>query len=219
MNVRTATLLSIAGVLAAGTAAVAVNTQVLSGATDPAEVPSALTLPVATQVFTVPAAVGQAPNGRPVMVDVGSDGSVAVLAATDLPTDGAPSARPNTSTGSTSIMSFQIGEAATATVDAAGGVLTILDVAPSPGWTVTEARGSGTVRLEFELTSSSTKVNFGAFLSGGEVLTSISSESLASTTSGEYDDDDDDHEDEDHEEEDHEHEDHDDDHDRGDDDD
>lgn len=212
MNVRTATLLSIAGVLAAGTAAVAVNTQVLSGATDPAAVPSALTLPVATQVFTVPSGDGSNPNARPVSVEVGSDGTVAVLAAANDPSGVGPSTPPNTSTGSMSIMSFQIGEAATATVDATGGVLTILDVAPSPGWTVTKALGSGTVRLEFELTSSSTKVAFGAFLSGGEVLTSISSESLVPTTSSGYDDDDD-HDDEDHDD------DHDDDHDRGDDDD
>ena len=78
MNVRTATLLSIAGVLAAGTAAVAVNTQVLSGSTEPADLPAPLTLPVSTQVFPIPGSDGSpvTPND-PMILVADRSGSVA----------------------------------------------------------------------------------------------------------------------------------------------
>ena len=219
MNVRTATLLSIAGVLAAGTAAVAVNTQVLSGSTDPVDLSTALTLPVSTQVFAVPSPGGESSStpADPMIVRTEGSGSVspqaAVEQAVDQPVTTTVPAKASPSTQApSSLMAFQIGDAATATVDTAGGVLTIVDVTPNTGWKVVAATGSGTVRLSFELTSTSTRVTFGAFLSGGEVLTSIASESLA-PPSAHHDDDDDDHHDADHDD------DHDDDHDRGDDDD
>ncbi len=213
MNVRTATLLSVAGVLAAGTAAVAVNTQVLTGSAGPAELAAPLTLPVATQVYTVPSA----DDGR-VRTAMGSE---VVLVAEDGAAEASPVSGASTFDSAQTVvtdspmvantsMIFRIGEAGVATVDTAGGTLAIVDVSPSAGWRVSKADGSGTVRLEFELTSASMKVNFGAFLSGGEVITSISSESIGSTSDGAYHDD---HDDDEHDD------DHDDDHDRGDDDD
>lgn len=236
MNVRTATLLSIAGVVAAGTAAVAVNTQVLSGSDASAE-SSALAIPVATQVYTVPGAA--TPEGALVVVDsnwpmlpqqtpipvtslsstLGSSdptipssvtGSSSSLGSSDPALPSSPE-----SGGATTAMSFQIGDAAVATVDTANGVLRLIEVKPATGWTVRQTEGSGTIRVEIVLTSSTTSVKFGALLSGGEILTSISSEatSSGSSGSGHHDDEDDEDEDEDHEE------DHDEDHDRGDDDD
>jgi len=229
MNVRTATLLSIAGVLAAGTAAVAVNTQVLSGSKGSDDMPSQLTLPVSTQVYTVPEVVDV---GQPALADDISEASVAPQVAlgivsvdSTLPSTGAsttpstapnttPSTAPNTTSApANTLMAFQIGDAGVATVDTVGGVLTIVDMALSPGWKLQASSGSGTVRLAFELASSTQKVSFGAFLSGGEVITSISSEAVPSASdSGRYDDDDDDDHDDDDDDDD-------DDHDRGDDDD
>ena len=202
MNVRTATLLSIAGVLAAGTAAVAVNTQVLSGSAAPAEVPSALSLPVSTQVFAVPS-----PTVAQVVGDtdgnVGAQGRAAstepVGAGASLLSNPPITATPGVespSIESPTVMAFRIGEAAVATVDTSGGVLTIREVVPASGWKIVAASGSGTVRLEFELESATTRVAFGAFLSGGEILTSVSAESLSSSTNTDDDDHDDDHDDE-----------------------
>ncbi|MEY3034630.1 MAG: hypothetical protein RLZ86_1252, partial [Actinomycetota bacterium] len=125
MNVRTATLLSIAGVLAAGTAAVAVNTQVLSGSKGSDEMPSQLTLPVSTQVYTVPEVVDV---GQPAFVDDISGATVAPQVAlgivpgdSTLPSTAANatplSAAPATPVLADTLMAFQIGDAAVATVD------------------------------------------------------------------------------------------------------
>ena len=214
MNVRTATLLSIAGVLAAGTAAVAVNTQVLSGSAIPGELAAPLTLPVATQVYAVPggtAGVMEAPTGGNTVLVAENSGSIAPQVT------GGTVEFPTLEPPATTVMSFQIGDAGVATVDTVGGLLRIVEVSPASGWTVAAADGSGTVRVDVELVSTTTKVKFGAFLSGGDVITSVSSESLPTSSGGEYDDDD--HDDDDHGDDDHGDDDHDDDHDRGDDDD
>lgn len=209
MNVRTATLLSIAGVLVAGTAAVAVNTQVLSGSDGPADLPTALTLPVATQVYSLP-------GGSTVSSAVAPIDQTVQSVTVDPTVGAAPLAE-----SATTLMSFRIGDAAVATVDTAGGVLVVTDVVPSPGWTVTKAEGSGTVRLDVVLASETSTVSFGAFLSGGEILTSVSSETTPTTSPTRADDDehDDDEQGDEHEDDDGHDDERDGDHDRGDDDD
>jgi hypothetical protein len=177
MKARIATLLSVAGVLVAGSAAALVNTQVLAGGGSDAT----------GQVDALAATTSAAPATTPTT-------PVSVVAA------GAGSPANPTQ------VAYVVGEAGVVTLDAAAGVLTVVSVQPSPGWRVAGIGTSGVGGQDVVLSNGAVEVTFSALVVDGEVVTAVSSRSLAPATappSSAADDDgfDDDHDDdrEDHE--------------------
>ena len=142
MKVGIATTLSIAGVLAAGAAAFAVNTSVLSAS------PSASTNAVV--------AAGLTPDQTNVAVD------------TPLVRQASVSSTPVTN----QVTAYQVGTSGSVVIDTSSGAIVVTNVIPSAGWTSEPARtdengdvkvhfNSGTNRIEFiaRMTNGSVKVD------------------------------------------------------------
>lgn len=152
MITRTATLLSLAGILVAGSAAAVVNSQVLQESGD--------------------ATGGQAP-----ILAATTSTSVPASTATAVPVT--QSSLPGSDTTTSS---YAVGDAGVVTLDSTGGVLTLVSVVPNPGWVVdsTGINGFGGVRVTF--TSSTVEVHFNAILVDGRVVTSVDAETIGDVT-------------------------------------
>ncbi|MDO9173906.1 MAG: hypothetical protein Q7V62_03815 [Actinomycetota bacterium] len=153
MKVRIATVLSLAGVLVAGSAAAMVNTQVLrSDGGNDVQIASDVTL---------------------------SNVTIATGTVTTTPTDPAsPTPTPTTVASSTTQAVYQIGEAGLVTLDSAGGVLTVVSVVPNPGWIVAEAESEDAYNVEVKFQSAFTVLEFHANLLFGVIGTSVESKNL-----------------------------------------
>lgn len=187
MKVRIATVLSLTGVLAAGSAAAMVNTQVLrSDGGNDVQIASDVTL---------------------------ADVTIATGTITTTTVDPAsPTPAPTTTTTTTTQAVYQIGEAGLVTLDSAGGVLTVVSVVPNAGWVVAHAESDDAYNVEVKFQSAFTVLEFHANLLFGVIGTSVESKNLdlapvatsgegsSSTTpsNGSVDDHDDDHDDDDH---------------------
>ena len=188
MKVSIATTLSIAGVLAAGVAAYAVNVSVL-------DAPSSSNGALVTT--SLPASGSNSP-----IAPISDNGSVA-----------ASGVRVNDTT-----TSYQVGKAGTVVVDIESGAVVVTSVVPNASYTAEPARteGNGLVKVHFN--SSTSRIEFTAQLVNGEVVVKVSNESMpapgaagtptkpAFPGAGD-DDDDDDHHEERHHDDDDEHED------------
>lgn len=152
MKTKVAMAISLAGVLAAGTAAALVNTRVLNGGSDSAlsaeaplaqqTTPGVVVSPVSTPAVTVPAA-----------------GVVT----------------------SPSQATYAIGDSGTVTLDTASDVLTIAAVTPAAGWTVTQSEMGDGSNAEVKFQAGNVEVEFQANLLYGVVRTSVESHDLSST--------------------------------------
>jgi len=168
MKGRIATILSLTGVLVAGSAAALVNTQVLHNSTsnnsnnevlapdvtspDPLSGPtSSVTLPDTSQPST------SAPTGTP------------------SPVAGAPI---NTQAV------YEIAGAGTVTLDTAGNQLVVVSATANPGWVVTSAGNDDALHVEAVIESATTRVEFHASLLFGVVSTSVESSTNETTTTG-----------------------------------
>jgi hypothetical protein len=98
---------------------------------------------------------------------------------------------------------YQIGDSGTVTLDTAGDVLTIVDVAPAGGWTVTESETENAFNVEIKFQSGAIEVEFHANLLLGVVTTSVESNDRSTPNAtvhnsvgsgGGYNDDDEGHE-------------------------
>jgi hypothetical protein len=157
MKTKVAMAISLAGVLAAGTAAALVNTHVLNGG---ASAPLALSAPQSQQ--TAPAQAVSSPVG----------GSTAPVPGSATP----PAAAPPTQA------TYAIGDSGTVTLDTAGDVLKIVAVAPAPNWTVAQSETSDASDAEVKFQSGNTEVDFQANLLYGVVRTSVETHDLSATT-------------------------------------
>ncbi|MEN9504200.1 MAG: hypothetical protein RI958_126 [Actinomycetota bacterium] len=174
MKTRVAAVLSIAGVLVAGSAAAMVNTQVLHGSagaqTLPATSPTSTTTAVAAAASTVPAST------------VAPSSSLGASSTT------APSTQ----------AIYKVGDSGTVTLDTVGDVLTIVSVEPGLGWRVDEAEVENALEVEITFESDTLEVTFRAALLFGVVTTSVETEAHDDHDDGYDDHDDDDDHDEDH---------------------
>jgi len=154
MKVRITTLLSLTGVLVAGSAAALVNTQVLSS--------TELRKSTASEISV---ADTQPPTSATASTEVAN--KFAPLAPSLAPP--APRA------------TFDVAPAGTVVLDSTGGVLTIVAVNPSEGWGVAE---SGVVdgKVEVKFQSATQLVEFTASLVAGQVVTSTETTDLRATT-------------------------------------
>ena len=198
MKVGIATTLSVAGVLAAGAAAFALNTAVLSDG------PGAAAAPVATTTLVA----GISP--------VGSDGGVTATG------DGAVT--PDPTKVSDTVTTYRVGDAGNVIIDTASGAIVVTDVVPAAGWTAEPARSEadGTVKVHF--IKGATRLEFTARMADGTVAVKVANDTptappvaapgatptVPPSLRGDDDDDHEEHEHDDHDDEDedeHEHED------------
>jgi hypothetical protein len=150
MKTKIVTVLSLAGVLIAGSAAAMVNTQVLGGSASPTPV-----LAESAPQETTPASVATNPP---------------VVAVAPVAESAPPAAAP----ASTQAV-YAIGDSGTVTLDTAGDRLSIIDVTPAAGWTVTESEINDGLNAEIKFQSGSIEVEFHANLLFGVVTTSVES--------------------------------------------
>jgi hypothetical protein len=157
MKVRITTLLSLTGVLVAGSAAALVNTQVLSS--------TALRKSTASEISV---ADSQSPASGTVGTEVAN--KFAPLAP-----NLAPLAAQTT---------FDVSPAGTVVLDATGGVLSIVSVTPSGAdWTVAGSEAEeGQVEVKFQ--SATQLVEFKASLVAGQIVTSVETTDLTTTSVG-----------------------------------
>jgi len=152
MKARIATVLSLTGVLVAGSAAALVNTQVLGASSKPdgGEVTFSLDA-TSTTVATTLGGTTIVPSTTMVDTTVAAVSTQAV---------------------------YQIGEAGFVTLDTAGQVLTIVSAVPNAGWLVTEAKSEDALNIEVKYQSATTEIEFHANLLFGVVGTSVETKSL-----------------------------------------
>jgi hypothetical protein len=149
MKTKVAMAISLSGVLAAGTAAALVNTQVLNGGSSGARLAAAVDVQ-----DTIPAS--SATTGEGPSVTIGG---------------GAPVASPSPTQAT-----YAIGEAGTVTLDTANGVLSIVAVTPAQGWVVSQSESDDSGNAEVKFESGDQQVEFHANLLYGVVNTSIESD-------------------------------------------
>jgi len=155
MKVRITTLLSLTGVLVAGSAAALVNTQVLSS--------TALRKSTASEISV---ADSQSPTSA-------TTGTVAANKFAQL----APSLTPTA--GQTT---FDVSPAGSVVLDVTNGVLSIVSVTPSGAdWTVAGSEAEEN-QVEVKFQSATTLVEFKASLVAGQIVTSVESTDLTTTT-------------------------------------
>lgn len=152
---RITTVLSLTGVLVAGSAAALVNTQVLQGTSTHKSTASEISVADQSSSSAATSVTNKFAQVAPV-----------VLA----PVVSSQSA-------------FQIGTAGSVVLDTAGGVLTIVSVTPAAGWTVVGSENSDDMDVEIILQSDTTRIEFKATLSDGQIVTSVESTDLTPTTS------------------------------------
>ena len=162
MKTRIATVLSVIGVLGAGSAAALVNTQILdSGPSEP---------------------VAQALEPQPIELSI-PEGS-GTVPSTTVATDFSQIASDGLS-GSTSgayLTTYTIGAAGSVTVDVVDGRLLLVTSTPAAGWTVVDtSEDPDRNRIEVEFASGTTRVEFEASFIAGEIVPEVSSRS---TTAG-----------------------------------
>lgn len=157
-------MISVAGVLVAGSAAALVNTQVLDSSATPTSLsidagqqPQVQqTIPTVTVVPDVPTTtVAQTP-----------------VVATTLPAVAPPATQ----------VVYAIGAAGTVTLDTAGDVLTIVAVTPAPGWIVDKAESEDAINVEVKLKAGDQQAEFHANLLFGVVTVATEIDGDSSTS-------------------------------------
>ena len=149
MKVRLAAVLSLTGVLVAGSVAALVNTRVLDGAARNAD---GVTLTDETIVDSRAAPGATAPPFTTVAGGVSAPAGTQAL--------------------------YQVGVAGLVTLDSAGEQLSVISVVPNEGWDVVEAKNDDAFNIRVSFQSSTTRVEFQATLLFGIVGTSVATESL-----------------------------------------
>lgn len=163
MKTRIAMVISVAGVLVAGSAAALVNTQVLGGST----AAPGLAVDAAPQSeHTIPTT-----TAAPVPTTSVAAAAPAVVAAQ----------RPAAAAVSTQAV-YSIGTSGLVTLDTAGDVLTIVGVTPAAGWVVTKSENEDATNVEIKFQSGSIEAQFHANLLFGVVTTSVESNDTSTTT-------------------------------------
>jgi hypothetical protein len=213
MKTRMATLLSVAGVLAAGSAAALVNTQVLEGGDDGTVSAEAATVTLETNAAGTLGAT-LAPTAAPDTTP----------STSSPPTTERSSRRSSTTSDPTQGQQvFQVGESGLVTVQRDDDTLTVVDATANSGWTVVSASAISPSEIRVVYRSSTVEVTFTAATAFGQIGTDVTARSLVSqpaatapssnttpnSTPTTYDDsdddgyDDDDHDDDDQDDDDH----------------
>ena len=167
MKTRISMMISVAGILVAGSAAALLNTQVLGGST----APSGLAIDAASQ-------------GENSTSTTSTSTSTTTATAPTTTVVGSPVGVPPQSTAvATSTQAvYEIGTSGSVTLDTAGDVLTIVGVTPAAGWVVTKSERQDATNVEIKLQSGTTEAEFHANLLFGVVTTSVQTNDSSSTS-------------------------------------
>jgi hypothetical protein len=174
MKARITTVLSLTGVLVAGSAAALVNTQVLQGSAMPKGAGDKVT--IAFDKFAVavdddvPTVIGEttlAPAPAPAP-EPAADPSLAAAAVTTQAI-------------------YQIGDAGLVTVDTAGDVLAVVSAVPNPEWSVVTAQNVDAYNIDVQFQMGTTLIEFRANLLFGVVGTSVVTTNLDTGNGGSSD--------------------------------
>ena len=168
MKTKIAMAISIAGVLVAGSAAALVNTQVLGSNTSTTPVladAGQQTLPTTTTPVTVASTVT----------------TPTTLPPATTPTTPTVPAQPVAAVVATQA-AYTAADAGTITLDTAGDVLTIVDVVPTDGWTVTKRENEDAANVEVKFQNGAVEVEFHANLQFGIVSPSVEVKDESSTS-------------------------------------
>ena len=228
MKTRAITVLSLVGVLTAGSAAAMVNTRVLNKETSPAKTESFLSVTGLPVGGAVPATAGVQSSPSPTAAANASASSIMVRPLTISSTPASiaqkSSGSQTSSSGPTTtepvapavrLSAFQIGDAGLVRIESGSDEVRVAEIVPGRGWSVIRhTNGATTGTAEVVLQSATIEVTFYAELVGGKVVTRVESKSLTTSGSGGVGgtDDHEEREDDDDEHEEHEDDDHDDDH-------
>ena len=166
MKTRIAMMISIAGVLVAGSAAALVNTQVLGGST----AASGLAVDAAPQ--------SEQTNPTTTATTAARVPTTSVAAAAPAVVAAQPPAAAGVSTQAV----YSIASSGLVTLDTAGDVLTIVGVTPAAGWVVKESENQDPTNVEIKFQSGSIEAQFHANLLFGVVTTSVESNDTSTTT-------------------------------------
>jgi hypothetical protein len=172
MKARWAVILSASGVLTAGTAAAVVNSQVLRQ-----ESGAGVTAPV--RIARPRSGFGEVSTSPTTVVPTVPYSTV----STRPPTTLTPILTPTTVALADTVVTqqqFRLGDAATAILDTADEELTIVTVAPHPGWVVERAEQEDPTTVEIRLSSANEDVRFEATLVRGVVAVSLRADDSAS---------------------------------------
>lgn len=193
MKTRAITVLSLVGVLTAGSAAAMVNTRVLSKDSPSADAQSVLSVtgvPAASDGSTVSLPIPDpATPDSPAVATTDSNSVRSLTAPTAVPV--ALASKPTLpSSGSSAttarrLSAFQIGAAGLVRVESGNSSFRIAEVVPGDGWTVvsyTTGEVPGTAQVV--LSSGSVEVTFIAEMVGGNIVTRVESRSLSSSGGG-----------------------------------
>ena len=169
MKTKIATVLSIVGVLGAGSAAALVNTQILDGSASESSASAAVLPPAATVDLTVPSTT---------IDEIGDDDESTTTVAAPAPTT-ATTAPPSPTTAPTDefLTAFNVGDSGVVTVDVVNGKLILVNAEASPGWTVVSTEEDD-AEVEVEFASSSVRVTFEASFDGNVITPEVSSAAI-----------------------------------------
>jgi hypothetical protein len=166
MKARITTVLSLTGVLVAGSAAALVNTQVLQGSTTKSTASAEVSLKDQPESVST---VGTTPEPVSVPNKLESVAGVAVTLA---------------STPVTTQQEYAIGDSGSVVLDTANGVLTVVGIYPNAGWGVLEHQNTDPMNVEIKFQSATTLVEFRANVLMGVVAWETESFLLPQPTTG-----------------------------------
>jgi len=158
-------MISVAGVLVAGSAAALVNTQVL----DSSATPNSLSIDAVQQT---PPTQPTAPATTPAPVVPTPTPTQPTVVATTLPSVASTSTQ----------VEYAIASAGTVTLDTAGDVLTIVGVTPAEGWVVTKSESEDAINVEIKLEAGDQKAEFHANFLFGVVTVSVETDDASSSS-------------------------------------
>ena len=212
MKTSIASTLSVAGVLAAGAAAFAVNTAVLDSGSKSAVLAAPATTTLAQGAFSNPLAPLSDGVTTPEVRISGTETTTTV--ESPMPVTALPTTLTDTTT------TYKVGSSGSVVVDTATGRITVVSVVPASGWKAEPAMILADGSLKIHFTSTTNRVEFVASMANGKVKVDVTNESITPPTmpsNPRYDDDDDDeyehehehgdddeHEDDEHEDDEHE---------------
>jgi hypothetical protein len=175
MKTKLATSLSVAAVLAAGSVAAIVNTEILDDGAGEAAA-SAAVLPPASSVdvavpsvtlSTLPTTVVEASTASaPTTTGLGTQPPVPVVP-------------------SSSLTAFNVGDAGVVTVDVIDGRLVLVSADPKPGWTIAKSEERAEANdAEVEFVSATMRVEFEVALVDGQIVPTVESSAISATLTG-----------------------------------
>lgn len=169
MKARITTVLSLTGVLVAGSAAALVNTQVLQGSAVPKGSGDKVT--IALDKFAD-------------VVDQNASPVIGETTQAPVPTPEPPADPSLAAAAVTTQAIYQIGDAGLVTVDTAGDVLSVVSAVPNAEWTVLQAQNVDAYNIEVQFQMGTTLIEFRANLLFGVVGTSVETTNLDAGSGG-----------------------------------